>query len=107
MLPAAPKLVNNDNMSEIIQDITKEISLEALSLARDLDGMIHQCVPFKYQHISNILKKTLDTNVQASTLENVLAVTSSKNLNINHLKISTKQMLNHFVVLCVGESVRT
>ena len=101
-------------MYEIVRGILNEISLEALSLAHDLDGLINQCVPFKYQHISTILQDTLKINVNPSTLENILNLISSKTLTTDHINFFhdlnveallssysiNKSLSNKYVELC-------
>ncbi len=86
MLPAESKSTSNEKTYQIIHEITQVISLEALSLAHDLDAMIHRCVPFKYHHIATLLNQTLNTNIQPSTLQNMLYLISSNNVTIGHLK---------------------
>lgn len=52
-----PKSTNTEQIEKIIHDITNVMSLEAVSLARDLAAVIHDCVPYKYHHIATMLKK--------------------------------------------------
>ncbi|UJR24355.1 hypothetical protein I4U23_005732 [Adineta vaga] len=86
MLPITTKSAIEDNISEVFYEITKEISLEGLSLAHELDAKIQECVPFKYHHIATMLKQSIGITVAPSTLQNILFITSSKNQDIGCFK---------------------
>jgi hypothetical protein len=86
MLPTTSKINEIEQTHEIVHDILNEISLEALSLANDLNNRINKYVPFKYHHISVMLNETLGTNINPSTLENLLNFISSRKLTDNYVK---------------------
>jgi hypothetical protein len=81
------KSSDNEQIHHIIHDVTSILSFEALSLAHDLDGAIHQCVPFKYQHIATILNDTYKITVPPSKLQNILYLVSQNNIAVDRLKI--------------------